>query len=233
MLKLVPNKPKPASLSETIGTHVSAAIFEALSSEEGALYDFDRWTRRKLTLQNLAKMELVLSADDPLEYCYQNLVREIDVEAEFGIYLVKDTAIAPDLKSLLDEPGISGEMHARIAQTARKLYRAGVVETPNEPDLVWETILKRYARARVDTAVSEIMIGFLMDSAEAAEYMSHAIRALMYSFHEDNTRRECGLPPQLRDRETRELTLMVTEHRRRAGDYSARVREIAAQAGTA
>lgn len=233
MLRLVHNKPKPQSLSETIGSNVSACIFEALSAKEGSLYSFDRWTRRKITLGNMAKMELVLSADDPVEYCYQNLIREIDAEAEFGIYLVNDAIIAPDLQSMQDEPGISGELHADMDKIAHKFRRDGLIDPADGLDLAWETILKRYARARVDTAVSEVMMSFLMDSAEIAGDMSHAIRVLMYSFREDEVRHECGLPPMVSERGSRELALMVSEHRKRAGGYATRGRDIRTERETA
>ena len=48
---------------------------------------------------------------------------------------------------------------------------------------------------------------FLMDDAGIAADMSHAIRVLMYSFHEDETRRERGLPPKVSERGSRELAL--------------------------
>jgi hypothetical protein len=75
-------------------------------------------------------------------------------------------------------------------------------------------------------------MGYLMDDAEAAQDMADALRTLMYSFHEDVTRRQCGLALQLDERETRELLLMIAELEKRAGDYGVRVSEIATKAET-
>ena len=85
MLSLVSNNPERAqrySLAEAIQAEVSRYLYEAFSADDGLLSNVDRWTQRKVTLENLAKIELVLEAEDSVEYCYQNLIREIDTEAE-------------------------------------------------------------------------------------------------------------------------------------------------------
>jgi len=232
MLSLVRNKPNRYTLSEAIHADVSGFFYEAFSSEDGLLGNVDRWTQRKVTMENLAKIELVLEADDPVEHCYQNLIREIDTEAETGIYLVGKNPDSGSLQELADEPGISGELCREIPTIAPILFRDALAHSDDQLDLVWVTIAARYDRARVDAEVSRMVMGFLMDDADVAQDMANAVRTLMYSFHEDLTRRQCELPLWLDDRETRELVLMVAELEKRAGDYGVRVGEIGDKAGT-
>jgi hypothetical protein len=232
MLSLVRNKSNKYSLSEAIHADVSGFLYEAFSSEDGLLGNVDRWTQRKVTMENLAKIELVLEADDPVEHCYQNLIREIDTEAETGIYLVGKNPDSTSLQRLADEPGISGELCREVPAIAPVLFRDELAHSDDQLDLVWVTISARYDRARVDAEISRIIMGFLMDDADVVQDMAGAVRTLMYSFHEDLARRQCELPLQLDERETRELVLMVTELEKRAGDYVVRVGEICDKAET-
>jgi len=232
MLSLVRNKPNKYSLAEAIHADVSGFLYDAFSSEEGLLGNVDRWTQRKVTMENLAKIELILEADDPVEHCYQNLIREIDTEAETGIYLVGKNPDSPSLQGLADEPGISGELCREVTAIAPILFRDELAHSDDQLDLVWVTISARYDRARVDAEISQIVMGFLMDDSDVATDMANAVRTLMYSFHEDLTRRKCELPLQLGERETRELVLMIAELEKRAGDYVERVGEIVDRAET-
>jgi len=232
MLSLVRNKPNKFSLAEAIHADVSGSLYEAFSSEDGLLGNVDRWTQRKVTMENLAKIELVLAAEDPVEHCYQNLIREIDTEAETGIYLVRKDSANRSLRQLADEPGISGELHDAVPTIAPILFADELAHSDAQLDLVWVTISARHDRARVDAEISRIVMGFLMDDADVAQDMADAVRTLMYSFHEDLSRRQCELPLQLDERETRELVLMVSELEKRAGDYVERVGEICGRSGT-
>lgn len=232
MLSLVRNKPNKCSLAEAIHADVSGFLYEAFGSNEGLLGNVDRWSQRKVTMENLAKIKLVLEADDPVEYCYQNLIREIDTEAETGIYLVQKTSNSPSLRRLADEPGVSGELCDAVPVVAPKLFADALAHSDARLDLVWVTISARFDRAHVDAEISRIIMGFLMDDAEVAGDMANAVRTLMYSFHEDLARRECELPSQLGERQTRELQLMVAELEKRAGSYAERVAEIGDKAGT-
>jgi hypothetical protein len=232
MLSLVRDKPNKYSLSEAIHAAVSGYLYEAFSSERGLLANVDRWTQRKVTMENLAKIELALDADDSVEYCYQNLIREIDTEAETGIYLVRKNSPRRSLRRLADEPGISAQLCTAVAAIAPTLFADALAHSDDQLDLVWVTISARYDRAHIDAEISRIIMGYLMDDAEAAQDMADALRTLMYSFHEDVTRRQCGLALQLDERETRELLLMIAELEKRAGDYGVRVSEIATKAET-
>jgi hypothetical protein len=232
MLTLVRNKPNRYSLAEAIHADVSGYLYDAFSSEDGLLGKVDRWTQRQITMENLAKIELVRAAEDPVDYCYQNLIREIDTESETGIYLVRKDSDNPSLQRLAHEPGISGELHSMVPAIAPILFADELAHSDARFDLVWVTISARYDRAHVDAEISRIIMGFLMDDPDVAGDMANALRTLMYSFHEDLTRRQCELPLQLDARQTRELVLMIAELEKRAGDYGARVTEICEKAGT-
>jgi hypothetical protein len=73
---------------------------------------------------------------------------------------------------------------------------------------------------------------FMLDSAEATDDITNALRALAYSFHEDTVRRICDLPSMLDERESRDLVIMVFELEKRSGSYNERIRAIGKRAGT-
>ena len=232
MLNLVNDDSKRYSLIEAIRADVSARMYEAFSAEDGVLSNLDRWTQRKVAFENLAKIDLTLEARDPVEYCHQNLIRELDSEAEYGIYLFNDAIAREELVTLTDDAGISGELGLEIDAVAPSLFADEFAHSDASLDLVWITIRARYGRARIDARVSESIMGFLLDDAEVARDMIEALRTMLYSAHEDVTRRRCGLEPQLRERGAKEIALMVDELRERAGDYYARADEISRRADT-
>jgi len=231
MLSLVPQTSDHYLLSESIHADVSGFLYDAFSSEDGLLGNLDAWTQRKVTLENLAKVGLVLEAGDPAEFCYQNLIREIDTEAETGIYLLSDRGRPQSVPRLAGEPGVSGQLAGRIAHIAPILFADALAHSDERLDLVWVTIRARYQRARADADVSSIILGRLTGD-EAAADISNAMRGLLYAFHEDATRRQCGLPLILNDCDTRELVLMVSALAERAGSYAERIGKIACRAGT-
>jgi len=232
MLNLVDDSSKRYTLTEAIRGDVSTRLYDAFSAENGALSNLDRWTQRKVAFESLAKIDLTLEADDPVEYCHQNLIREIDTEAEYGIYLFNDAVAREQLVTLTDDAGISGDLGLDIDVVAPRLFADELAHSDETLDLVWITIRARYGRARIDATVSEVIMGFLLDDAEIARDMNHALRAMLYSSHEDVTRRLCGLEPRLRDRGSKEIALMVHELRDRAGDYYRRADEISRRADT-
>lgn len=232
MLNPVPNASNRYPLSESIHAEVSRCLYDAFSAEDGILSNVDRWTQRKVTLENLAKIELAHSADDPVEYCYQNLIREIDSEARTGIFLVKKSGGDPSISRLAVEPGISGELGSAVAYMAPTLFADELSHSNDQLDLVWVSIRARFERARVDAEVSKIAVGILMNDKDIAVDMADAMRSLMYAFHEDDARRRCGLPPLLDEQRARELSVMVAQLETRAGSYADRVLEIASRADT-
>ncbi|MDJ0940572.1 MAG: hypothetical protein QNJ00_12505 [Woeseiaceae bacterium] len=217
---------------ETIAD-VSKHLYELFSAENGELAHLDRWTERRISEENLAKVALVFEADDAIEHCYQNLVREIDTEAETGIYLANPAANAAQLTRLAGESGVSGRLHENMRIIAPVVFRDAYEHSKEDLDLVWVTIEARYARAHADAQVSELTMGRLLGNEDAAMDMADALRALFYAFHEHKARSRSGLPRKLGDSECRELATMVTELLKRSGNYSERVDSICSRAGTA
>ena len=122
---------KRFSLTDAIRSRVSTCLYQAYCEDEGLLGDLDRWTQQRVTEENLAKLALVLDSGDPTETCYQDLIREIDAEAETGIYLVRSDSTLRHLRRLIDEPGVSGEMRCEISKIAPIMFAD---ETANSTD---------------------------------------------------------------------------------------------------
>ena len=221
---------KRLSLMDTIRSRVSVYLYNAYNEDKGLLGNLDRWTKRRITDENLAKLALVFDSEDPAETCYRDLIREIDAEAETGIYLVSSKATPEHLRRVIDEPGVSGEMHRAIKTIAPIVFTDEIAYSTNNLDRVWVRIQATHDRAHVDAAVSEIILSFLLDDAVAARDVSNAMRALQYSFHEDVVRRRCDLTPILSDQDNRELLIMVTELAERSGSYQGRIDTICSKA---
>jgi len=221
------------SIAEAARARVATYLYQVYASDDGLLGDLDRWTQRRITEENMAKLALVFESDDPAEACYRDLIREIDTEAEYGIYLASKSARERHLSRVMDEPGVSGDLPDAITTIAPKIFPDEVAHSTDDLDLVRVTIQARHDRAHVDAAVSEIIMTHLLDDAEAARDMTNALRALQYVFHEHVVRRCCELPLLLDDRGERDLQIMVTELASRAGSYEDRIGEILEQADAA
>ena len=115
--------------------------------QEGHVGDLDRWTRRRITEENLAKLELVMAADEPSEACYRDLIREIDAEAEMGIFLARRAARMTHLAQIVDEPGVSGELHGRLERIAPVLFADELLHSSDDLDLVRVTVQAGHDRA--------------------------------------------------------------------------------------
>ena len=221
------------SIADAARARVATYLYQVYASDDGLLGDLDRWTQRRITEENMAKLTLVFESDDPAEACYKDLIRELDTEAETGIYLARADAAERHLRRVVDEPGVSGDMHEAIEAIAPMVFADEVAHSADDLDLVRITIQARHDRAHVDAMVSEIIMSHLMDDANAARDMTNAIRALQYSFHEDVVRRRCDLPRILDDRDERDLMIMVTEMAQRSGSYEDRIAEILERAEAA
>jgi hypothetical protein len=178
----------------------------------------------------MAKLRLVFEAEDPPEACYRDLIREIDTEAESGIYLARPGSPFRHLARVAEERGVSGRLHQEIDVFAPVVFADEVRHSAEDLDLVWVTIEARHERAHLDATVSEIIMSHLLDDADAARDMTNAIRSLHYAFHEDVVRRRCGLPLVLDTHERRDLDIMIGEFRARSGNYEARTEEIGRRA---
>lgn len=223
---------KKANNGESIRNEVSSCLYDAFAADDGDLGSLDRWSQRRIIDENLAKVSLVLEADDPIEHCYQNLVREIDTEAEVGVYLVGPQAESAELRELVGDPGISCKLAKSMDRVAPVVFEDEVTHSNDDLDIVWVTIRARYDRASIDARVSEIIMSNLFEDAQQTAEMMHSLRSLLYAFHEDLVRRFCKLPAILNEHATRQLVLMISDLADRAGDYGDRVEEIMKRADT-
>ncbi len=223
---------KKVNISESIRNEVSSYLYGEFATDDSDLGSLDRWSQRRITDENLAKVSLVLESDDPIEYCYQNLVREIDTEAEVGIYLVGPNAELAELRELVGDPGISCKLAKSMDKIAPAVFADEMVHSNDELDIVWVTIRARFDRARIDAHVSEIIMSHLIEDDVHTADMMHSLRSLLYAFHEDLARRVCKLPSILNEHATRQLVLMISDLADRAGAYGNRVEEIMERAGT-
>ncbi len=214
------------SLLEAVRGRIAERLYSAYNDAESLLGSLDRWTQQRITDENLAKVALVLGADDPGEACYRDLVREIDTEAESGIYLARQSSTLEHLRALADESGVSGQLHRDMDTIAPLLFPDETERSRLDLDLVWITIQSRHDRAHLDTTISEIVMCFLLNDAESVRDMINMMRALTYTFHEDDVRRSCELPLLLNSAQTRDLHIMVTELTERSGNYDDRASEI-------
>lgn len=218
------------SIADAARARVATYLYRVYASDDGLLGNLDRWTQRRITAENMAKLALIFEADDPAEACYRDLIRELDAEAESGIYLARQGSPARHLERIIDEPDVSGTLYQVIDTIAPIVFADETAHSTEDLDLVWVTIEARHDRAHVDASVSEIIMSHILDDAEAASDMSNAIRALQYAFHEDMVRRRCGLPRLLDDRDERDLVIMIGEMAQRSGSYEARSDEIGRRA---
>ena len=232
MTNMQGENPKRYPIEEAIRSAVSNHLYEAFVMNGDGIGQLDKWTQTRIRNENMAKLALLFEADDPAEHCYQNLIRELDVEAENGIYLVGTETQDDVLRRLADDPGISGLLRFQIRLIAESMYADELKHSTDDLDLVWVSIQARYDRARLDASVSELVMRYLQDSADATDDMTNAMRALLYSFHEDLVRRVCDLPSLLSERESRDLLVMVLELEKRCGSYDERIRVIQKRAGS-
>ncbi len=216
------------ALSATVAEH----IYHEFSRADGLLGKLDRWTRQRIIDENLAKACLVLEAEDPGEACYRDLVREIDCEAETGIYLARKGTKPAHLQDVIDDPGVSGELYWQVEAIAPCVFPDEAARSNDDLDLVWITIEASHDRAHLDATVSEIIMSFLMDDADIVHDMTGVLRSLMYTHHEDAARRQSELPTLLSDAEIHDLEIMVAELTARSGDYDERVDVIRSKVDT-
>jgi len=233
MLRLIRGGKDTVERRTRIEDAVAAYLQDRFSGDDNAMSRLDRWSQQRITVENMAKLGLVLEADDPTEHCYQNLIREIDTEAETGIFLATPAANAAQLRRLSGESGVSGRLYQLLPKVAPVLFADELRHSNENLDLVWVSIEARFDRANLDAEISELVLMHLLDAEETASDMSDALRAMLYTFHEDLARRRCQLPRLLNDRATRHLVSLVKGLSERAGSYDERIGEIGRRAGTA
>lgn len=233
MLRVIQGGKRETGRGGAIRAAVTAYLADRFGSNDSSMSRLDRWSQQRIASENHAKLALVLDAADPLEHCYQDLIREIDAEAEAGIYLATPAANAAQLRHLAGEDGVSGRLYQQLEKIAPVLFADELAHSNDRLDLVWVAIEARYDRANLDAEVSELILMHLHDDEETASDMADALRAMLYAFHEDLARRRCELPRLLNDRATRHLVTLVSRLADRSGNYAERIAAISERAVTA
>jgi hypothetical protein len=225
--------PAQFSLADATRAQAAAYLNELCANDSNLLGKLDSWTQQRITEENMAKLTLVFESDDPAETCYRDLIREIDTEAEYGIYLAKADSSVRHLSRIVGEPGVSGRLSDHIEMIAECMFPDELAQSSDGLDLVQVTIQARHDRAHVDARVSEIIMTHLMDDLDAARYLSDALRSLQYAFHENVVRRCCDLNLLTDDRDERDLMIMVAELAKRCGSHEDRIAAICSRVNTA
>jgi len=223
---------KPFTMADAARAQVATYLYELYANDEGLLSNLDRWTQQRITEENMAKLALVFESDDPAEASYRDLIREIGVEAENGIYLAKADSPVRHLRRIVGEPGVSGQLSDHIEAIAENMFADELSHSSEDLDLVWITIQARHDRAHVDAQISEIIISHIMGDSDMARDMCNALRSLQYAFHENVARRCSNLNLFTDDREERDLMIMVGELEKRSGNYQNRIAAISKRVET-
>jgi hypothetical protein len=214
---------KPESQSNTLDQLVIDAVTtmlsERIADRSSPMGGMDRWTQQRIVAEITEKASRVLESSDPVEHCYQNLIREIDLEAETGVLLANRVLGSDSLKLMCDDPGVSGELYRDMERIAPVMFADEYERSNADLNLVWAAVQAQYDRARLESESSELIMQFLIDSAEHTHDMSSALRSMFFSFHEDGIRRQFSLPSLLDERETRDLLIMVSDLVDRAGKH--------------
>ena len=232
MLKLVKGGRNGARKKSSIHESVIAYLDDRFEGDEPGLTGLDRWSIDRIMRENRAKAELVEEASDPIEHCFQNLIREIDAEAQVGVFLPIPARQAAQLRRLNGEPGITGRLDLDMPRIAPTIFAEEARRSGPDLDVVWRTISARFSRAHIEAETSELILMHLLESADDAADSADEFRAVFYAFHEDRIRRSFDLADQLDDASSRELVRRVAELGRRAGSYAERVDAIFRRAGS-
>jgi hypothetical protein len=214
------------SIADAAKARVTGYLDEVFAGTDSVLSDLNPWTQNLIRSEMMAKVALVFEADDPAEVCYRDLIREIDTEAQAGIFIARQGSPHGHLSAVVEERGVSGRLCQEIDVIAPFVFADEAAHSAEDLDLVWVTIEALHDRAHLDATVSELIMSHLLDDADAARDMSNAMRSLLYAFHEDVVRRRCDLPRVLDERERRDIEIMVGEFIVRSGNYESRIDEI-------
>lgn len=196
---------------DRINDAVAAFLNDRFSESDGHMARLDRWTQQSVAVQNQAKRALVLEANDPTERCYANLIQEINLEAESGIYFATPAGNAARLQRLAGKSGMSGRLFQHLAEVASIVFPNELRIADGKRDLLWASIEARYDRANLDAEVSELILMHLMEMEDVAADMADTLRCTFYAYHENRIRQLCALPSLLDDRTAKHLAEVVAD----------------------
>lgn len=225
-------EPETRTRADEVRRSIRQYIAAGVSDSDGVLGSLDRWSQRRVAAENIGKIDLMLEAEDPVEHCFQNLIREIDSEAEMGVLLVNPSTAHQSLNSICEVRGVSGHLHKEIHRIAPVVFPDEYAHSQGDLDLVWITVQALYDRACFDASTSEFAIGHFFDNADNVADMVRLIRSLFYPFYEEGIRRQFDLPSLLDEAEVQDLFVMVSDLMLRAGSYEERIGMIESRADT-
>ncbi len=211
MLRLTSDATSDTRKIDEINDAVASFLNDRFSGEDGPMARLDRWTQQSIAVKNQAKRALVLEANDPTERCYANLILEIDLEAEAGVYFATPAGNAAQLQRLAGESGMSGRLFQHLSEIAPIAFPNELGAVDGKSDLVWASIEARYDRANLDAEISELILMHLMDEEDMAADVTDRLRSTFYAYHENRIRQLCALPVLLDDRTSQHLTEVVSD----------------------
>jgi hypothetical protein len=226
MLKLVKGGRNGTPKSTTIQASVIAYLEDRFQGGEPGLAQLDRWSIDRIMRENRAKSALVEASRDPVEHCVQNLIREIDAEAQVGVFLPGPARHAAQLRRLAGEHGITGRLDLEMARIAPIVFAEEAHRSGPDLDVVWNTVSARYDRAHIEAETSELILMHLSQSEDDAADAADDFRSVFYAFHEDRLRSSFDLADKLDENSSRRLVASVAELGRRAGSYAGRIEAI-------
>ena len=232
MLKLVKGGRNGTKKGTAIQASVIAYLDDRFHGGEPGLARLDRWSIDRIMRENQAKAALVEEASDPTEHCIQNLIREIDGEAQVGVFLPNPARHAAQLRRQFGEPGITGRLDLDMPRIAPTIFAEEARRSGPDLDVVWNTVSARFDRAHIEAETSELVLMHVLDSADDAADTVDEFRAVFYAFHEDRLRRSFDLSDQLDEASSRNLVTRVAKLGKRAGSYAERVDAIFRRAET-
>ena len=223
-------RPEPCGRMDEMRLTIREFIAARVADPGSVFGNLDRWSQRCVAEENMGKIDLMFEAEDPVEHCFQNLIREIDSEAEMGVLMVGSSAASQTLQNMRKERGVSGELHAAMHRIAPVVFPDEHAHSRENLDLVWVSVQALYDRANFDARMSEFAMTYFFDSVEKVTEMTTALRSLFYSFYEDGIRRQVDMPSVLDETQTQELFVMISDLMLRAGSYEDRIGMIRSRA---
>jgi hypothetical protein len=213
MFRLIQGGKPNTSQDQQVAQDVAAFLDQRFVEYGPDMSGLDRWTQLRIGTGNRQKLAGVFASDDPPTRCYRNLVREIDTEAEAGIYLSAPAGGAARLRMLTGESGLTGRLHQHLPEIAASLCPNDFVSSAENVELAVATMQSRFERANIDAEVSELILMHLLHDEDEVADTADSLRALFYAYHEHRARCRFDLPRHLGDQASRRIAVDVANLR--------------------
>lgn len=212
--------------SRKIRAAVTTYLNDHFDGERRKHREINSLRRWRISTDSYAKLALVHDAADPAEYCFQNLIREIDEEARSGIWLEQPAGFAANIRRLFGEPELSGQLYAELPDMFGHIFRNDNWYATQNVEQARAVIETRYLDANVNAELSELILMFHVSNEDEATELVDDLRASFYTYHENEARHRCGLSGTLSDIASTDLGFTISTLRQRAGCYVSRMSDI-------